>query len=83
MQKRLSLAPAAPEIAGVAIELELLQMAYDGARVVAQVRDLTARLPDLAATVKTKCDSVGLRHTLLDQLVDRIADNAGRVSKRG
>ena len=56
---------------------------YDGGRVMAQVRDLTARLPDLAATVKTKCDSSGLRHTILDQLVDQIADNAGRVGKRG
>ena len=56
---------------------------YDGERVVAQVQDLTARLPDLAATVRTACSKAGLRHTILDQLVDQIADNAGRVGKRG
>ena len=55
---------------------------YDGEQVVVEVRDMAAQLPDLAATVRTACDKAGLKHSILDQLVDQIADNVGRVGKR-
>ena len=56
---------------------------YPGERAVAHVRDLTAKLPDLSATVRAACRKSGLNHPILDQLVDQIADNARRVAKRG
>jgi len=56
--------------------------AYDGERVVAELQELAAKLPDLAATVRTACDKAGLRHPMLDQLVNQIVDNAGRVGQR-
>lgn len=56
---------------------------YPAARIVSLVKDLTARLPDLAAAVRTAARKSGLRHPILDQLVDQIADNAKRIAKRG
>ncbi len=56
---------------------------YPGERAVAHVQDLTAKLPDLSATVRAVCRKSGLKHPILDQLVDQIADNARRVAKRG
>lgn len=56
---------------------------YGEERVVAQVRDLAARLPNLAATVRTACNQAGLRGEVLERLVDGIAENAGRIGKPG
>ena len=56
---------------------------YRAARIVAHVKELTAKLPDLAAAVRTTARKAGLRHPILDQLVDQIADNAKRIAKRG
>ena len=56
---------------------------YPAERIVAHVKELTASLPDFAATVRTACRKSGLRHPILDQLVDQIADNAKRIAKRG
>jgi hypothetical protein len=47
------------------------------------VTELAASLPDLAATIRMACHKAGLRHAILDQLADRIADNARRIAKRG
>ncbi|WP_334149982.1 type II toxin-antitoxin system HipA family toxin [Hyphomicrobium sp.] len=55
---------------------------YDSGRTVAYVRDLTASLPDLAATVRRALHKSGVRHEILDRLVDQIADNAGRLARR-
>ena len=56
---------------------------YPAARIVSHVKDLTARLPDLAAAVRAAARKSGLRHPILDHLVDQIADNAKRIAKRG
>ena len=56
---------------------------YPAARIVSHVKQLTARLPDLAVGVRTAAHKAGLRHPILDQLVDHIADNAKRIAKRG
>ena len=56
---------------------------YPGERAVAHVRDLTAKLPDLAAAVRAACRKSGLNHPILDQLAGQIAGNARRVAKRG
>lgn len=54
---------------------------YPAERMVAHVRELTAGLPDLASTVSAACRKSGLRHAILDRLVDQIADNAKRIGK--
>ena len=56
---------------------------YPAERAIEHVEDLTAKLPDFAATVKAACRKSGLRHPMLDKLVDGIADNATRIAKRG
>lgn len=55
---------------------------YSAERLVAHVREMTASLPDLAATVRIACRKSGLRNPILDQLIDQIADNAVRIAKR-
>ena len=55
---------------------------YPAARAIAHVTELTSKLPDLAVTVRTACRKAGLREAILDQLVDRIADNAARIGRR-
>jgi serine/threonine-protein kinase HipA len=59
------------------------QCRYSAERIVVQVRELTAMLPDLAAGVRLACRKSGLRTPILDQLVEQIADNAARIAKRG
>ena len=55
---------------------------YPAERAVEHVKNLTAKLPDLAATVSTACRKSSLRHPILNQLVDQIVDNAKRIAKR-
>ena len=55
---------------------------YPPDRAVAHVKELTAALPDLAAKVSASCRKTGLRHPILTQIVDGIADNAKRIAKR-
>ena len=56
---------------------------YPPDRAIAHVRELTAALPDFAATVSAACRKSGLRHPIIDQIVDGIANNAKRVTNRG
>ena len=56
---------------------------YPPDRAIAHVRELTAALLDFAATVSAACRKSGLRHPIIDQIVDGIADNAKRVTNRG
>ena len=58
------------------------QCSYPADQLIAHVADLAAKLPDLAATVRTECMSSGLSHPILDRLVDLIADNAKRIVRR-
>jgi hypothetical protein len=48
----------------------------------AHVKELTAQLPDLATKVRAGCRAFGLLHPFLDQLVDRITDNAIHIARR-
>jgi hypothetical protein len=56
---------------------------FPGERAIAHVKDLAANLPDLAAGVRADCRKSGLRHAILNELVDGIADNSRRVATRG
>lgn len=62
-------------------EREADRSGYPAERAAAYVTELTKKLPDLAATVRAACHEVGLRHAVLDQLVDQIANNAARIAK--
>ena len=58
------------------------QCGYPVDQLIGHVADLAAKLPDLAATVRTECVSSGLSRAILDRLVDLIADNAKRIGRR-
>jgi serine/threonine-protein kinase HipA len=56
---------------------------YPAGRAAAHIEELTAKLPDLASAVRAACRKAGLRHAIIDRLVDRIADNAAHIARRG
>lgn len=55
---------------------------YPAERMDAHVREMVAELPDLAVMVHADCAVSGLKHPIMDRLVDQIADNAKRIAQR-
>ena len=54
---------------------------YDGARILAHIRDLLARLPDAAISLLGTCDTEGLTNPELSKLVDLLTNRVAALRK--